>query len=71
MAARSRIGRARAAVPLRDDLGQDRQGGLGRLTATEVEPDRARSRRVLLVDAGLEQPRRRSACVFRDPTAPT
>ena len=32
---------ARAAVALGDDLGQDREGRLGRRAAAEVEPDRA------------------------------
>ena len=48
---------ARAAVALGDDLGQDREGGLGRGAAAEVEPDRpAQPGELLLADARLEQP---------------
>ena len=38
---------ARPAVPFRDDLGQDRQGGLGGRAAAEVEADRATQAREL------------------------
>ena len=49
---------ARAAIPLGDDLREDREGGLGRRPAAEVEPDRtAQLGEFRLADAGLEQPR--------------
>jgi hypothetical protein len=47
----------RVAAPGRHDLGNDRQGGLGRVAPAEVEPDRAAQPADLLgAQAGLGQP---------------
>ena len=46
--ARSFIGSAGAAIALGDDLGEDRQRGLGRVAPAEIESDRAAQPRHLL-----------------------
>ena len=65
--------RAAAAVPLGDDLGDDRERRLGRVPAAEVEPDRARAggRARRRVTPASRSRARRSPCVFFEPTAPT
>ena len=63
--ARSRIGAPTSAVPFGDDLGQDREGRLGRCTPAEVEPDRpAQPARSASLTPASSRRARRSAWVL-------
>ena len=61
-----------AAPPLRDDLGEDREGRLGRQAATQVQPDRpAQPVQGLRRHPGSQEPSPPVALGLPRPTAPT